>query len=671
MEFQERPLEMGEKRSAICLSCRIRKAHPRGLVSGQGTRQASFPDQKPDPSVGLFSSRQHMVDSYSLTPMGEIAKIGFSGFSEQDSNNLLSSLVNGGSYIVQDFWFSLKVARGFAVVICSCADLAVHKKKIEEVESWLRTHLSPDVKRPGILLLTGPTGAGKTATLRVLARELKYDINEWANPDVKRQYNEWNQTGGVFTSGSEYSRVGTVSDSQIARFQQYLLSAYKYNTLSIFGSEVEKKKIILVEDIPNIFGRDPSSFHGILRKYSQTGRCPIVFVLSDGATGEFNKNVLFPKELEHQINITNISFNPVASTSMNKVLNKVVATELALKTSNFHPPSKSVVESISMSSAGDIRAAINALQFACLKDSSDLVIKPKSKVKAKRQKQDTKGKAKPTDDGELASIGGKDTSLFLFRALGKILYCKRDDPSNHTDLPKLPSHLQDHERDPLLINPEDVIEKCNISGEYFVAYLHQNYLDFYSTIEDIVRASQYISDSDFLSRDWNSRSRLQQVGASVSTRGLIHSNSARARFTSSGTGLGWKPLHKPQWYTLCKQRRESFDVSRSLYKDFTQHVILHTEILPYSMSLNVTSLSLSKRNFVRQICRFTHTTSSRSERLDDNAVDEDDSSQRLEETDDSSNTRDKFVLDSESSNTGTEVIVENDEEEYNIEEYND
>lgn len=33
----------------------------------------------------------------------------------------------------------------------------------------------------------------------------------------------------------------------------------------------------------------------------------------------------------------------------------------------FSIPSKAVIESISMSSAGDIRGAINALQFACLK----------------------------------------------------------------------------------------------------------------------------------------------------------------------------------------------------------------------------------------------------------------------------------------------------------------
>lgn len=35
---------------------------------------------------------------------------------------------------------------------------------------------------PKILLLTGPVGVGKSATVRVLARELGYDITEWINP---------------------------------------------------------------------------------------------------------------------------------------------------------------------------------------------------------------------------------------------------------------------------------------------------------------------------------------------------------------------------------------------------------------------------------------------------------------------------------------------------------
>ena len=78
------------------------------------------------------------------------------------------------------------------------------------------------------------------------------------------------------------------------------------------------------------------------------------------------------------------------------------------------------------------------------------------------------------DGGGLAAIGGRDNSLFLFRALGKILYCKRDtvdaerkgegegkledlERRNGTETgspPSLPAHLQQHERSRLLVDPE-------------------------------------------------------------------------------------------------------------------------------------------------------------------------------------------------------------------------
>ena len=41
-----------------------------------------------------------------------------------------------------------------------------------------------------------------------------------------------------------------------------------------------------------------------------------------------------------------------------------------------------------------------------------------------------------------------------------------------------------------------------MSAEFFNLYLHQNYLDFFSTVEDVARASEYLSDADFFTGEW-------------------------------------------------------------------------------------------------------------------------------------------------------------------------
>lgn len=72
-------------------------------------------------------------------------------------------------------------------------------------------------------------------------------------------------------------------------------------------------------------------------------------------------------------------------------------------------------------------------------DPSDLVSSDGSEITStttagggrKRSKVSSGGKARKGSSsegvatGETASIGGRDSALFLFRALGKILYCKR------------------------------------------------------------------------------------------------------------------------------------------------------------------------------------------------------------------------------------------------------
>lgn len=42
-----------------------------------------------------------------------------------------------------------------------------------------------------------------------------------------------------------------------------------------------------------------------------------------------------------------------------------------------------------------------------------------------------------------------------------------------------------------------------MSESMFNLYLHQNYVDFFSDIDDVVRASEYLSTADVLCSNWS------------------------------------------------------------------------------------------------------------------------------------------------------------------------
>lgn len=46
-------------------------------------------------------------------------------------------------------------------------------------------------------------------------------------------------------------------------------------------------------------------------------------------------------------------------------------------------------------------------------------------------------------------------------------------------------------------------ERSKMSGEFFNLYLHQNFLDFFFELEDVARASKYLSDADLLTTEWS------------------------------------------------------------------------------------------------------------------------------------------------------------------------
>lgn len=466
----------------------------------------------------------------------------------------------------------------------SPAELAVHKKKVEEVRTWLQAHTSSS--RGGILLLTGPSGCGKTATLQVLSQELGLRIQEWTNPTNLDTYS---------SSLQEWSTDGFSSSSQSSLFQDFLLRANKYNCLVMAGEgQTLHGKLILVEDFPNQFYRQPSSLHDILRHFVRTSRCPLVFIVSDSPSGDSSSRFLFPREIQDELNVCNISFNPVAPTAMMKVLTGISTLEAGKSRGRMNGPDLSMLEKLCSGSSGDIRSAINSLQFSSLTDSlleKDLwSLKRDRPVTAARSRH----KRKKSQQMNEQAIGEKDSTLFLFRALGKILHCKRGNPEGSEEA-SLPSHLSCHHREALLVDPESVVERSHMSGEFFNLYLHQNYLDFFSQLEDVDQASEYLSDADMLTANWTSQSVMEGYGSSVATRGLLHSNSHQVM-------VGFRPLHKPSWFMVNKKHQENCLAAQSLFSSFClTPVILQTELLPYLVKLSNPMRNPAQITFIQDV----------------------------------------------------------------------
>ncbi|KAM4607375.1 cell cycle checkpoint protein RAD17 isoform 1-T2 [Polymixia lowei] len=473
----------------------------------------------------------------------------------------------------------------------SQAELAVHKKKIEEVENWFRAHADSKTSKGGaVLLLTGPSGCGKSAAVQVLAQELGFSLQEWTNPSNLTEYSlDPDAHKHTFEPASRLG--GLLTSSQTGLFQEFLLRANKYSCLQMAGEEEAKhRKLILVEDFPNQFYRQPASLHDILRHFVKTGRCPLVFIVSDSLSGDSSSRLLFPREVQEELNICTISFNPVAPTTMMKVLSRIATVEAGKSGGRICVPDKAAVERLCSGSSGDIRSAINSLQFSSLADLSlekGMSAMKKSRSAAslgktfpKEKRGKMQSKVMKERDAE-QSIGGKDASLFLFRALGKILHCKRENPESTEDskLLNLPSHLSEHHRHRLLVDPELVVERSHMSGEFFNLYLHQNYLDFFSEVEDVARATEYLSDADFLTGQWTYHNTMGEYGSSVATRGLLHSNSGQV-------SVGFRPLHKPAWLLVNRKHKENCLGAQSLFISFClTPVSLQTEMLPYLAKL--------------------------------------------------------------------------------------
>ena len=136
----------------------------------------------------------------------------------------------------------------------------------------------------------------------------------------------------------------------------------------------------------------------VSRSLLGTLRFPLVFVVSESQHGLASPSRLFPSSVTSALGICTIrcsvdnshmcrnsvytvflcSFNPVAQTSLTKTLHRIASVECRRPSSErrgrpcYQLPSRDIIETVALSSAGDIRSAINALQFACLGGEREL-----------------------------------------------------------------------------------------------------------------------------------------------------------------------------------------------------------------------------------------------------------------------------------------------------------
>lgn len=119
-------------------------------------------------------------------------------------------------------------------------NLAVHVKKVSQVEEWLMSNVIRSDK-VSMLLLSGPTGSGKTETLKVLCKHLNIEMSEWINPPDN--------------DNEEIKSAG-----QTIKFTEFLVESSRYR--SIF--DTASKKIILIEEYPNSIICNPSDLETVL-----------------------------------------------------------------------------------------------------------------------------------------------------------------------------------------------------------------------------------------------------------------------------------------------------------------------------------------------------------------------------------------------------------------------
>lgn len=400
-----------------------------------------------------------------------------------------------------------------------------------------------------LLVLKGPSGAGKTATVAALAEAMNLDVSEWKNP-----------------TDTNVASEGYVSMS--SQFEDFLGRSGKFGSLtltesssgqnlvsSVLEPQIEnKKKIILIEEFPNTFTSTSTalkSFRSSILNYLAANTPTGLFLsrqlgLSINASGiimiitethlaqpsSFDDNLsahrlLGPDILNHP-GVSVIEFNPIAPTFLMKALDLVIQKE-ARQTGRRRVPGALVLKKLS--EVGDVRSAIASLEFLCLKgeDGDDWGGTVASRIKNEPNSSSTSTRM---ETKSLEMVTQREASLGIFHAVGKVVYNKRElvntADSNVEPATQPPNHISQHARHKVSqVSVEELMNETGADTQTFIAALHENYVlscEGSTFIDSINGCIDALSDSDLLCSGSGGRFSSSGLGAGFSR--AIHQGTA-------------------------------------------------------------------------------------------------------------------------------------------------
>lgn len=389
------------------------------------------------------------------------------------------------------------------------ADLVVNKKRVADVREFL---VAEDAR---VLILKGPPGAGKAATLHALCNDLGLEVVEWSQ---------------VARSGAaKLARPESLTDA----FLRFIANADRYPGLAPVGAAARPlirggRRIALVRDVPVTLlaaPRERDDSRGTAPDFLARFRILVrqgavrraVFCFND-APEDF---LLLQRLLAHvdPAQVRTVHFDGVPRTFAQRALQGILSQE------GLSGQLGVQALAISAECGGDLRHAVNALQLAAAGLAREQP--PLRSNRKTRGRGATKAVPSAADPAAAPQAGLRGASLGLFHALGRLLYNKRVPPPSDFDAaggegvvapptkrarkgssgdlqapePKQLPHallVPKSQRPPLYFVPEEVLSSSGSDPGKVVDWLFTNAPRFYGDASDLAELAGTLALADVL-----------------------------------------------------------------------------------------------------------------------------------------------------------------------------